>query len=84
MEYKYENIENVEVKQDFEVYKHDEDGELIDTLVIPKGAIGVIESMGCSSTDGFRNHYDFLFTFDGQKVEVGLYEDKIEGFLVLI
>jgi hypothetical protein len=83
MEYKYENVENVEAKQDFEVYKHDEDGEVIGTLIIKKGTKGIVESMGFSSIDGFRPHYDILFTTDETEIEVGLYEDKMEDFLML-
>lgn len=83
MEYKYEKVESVEAKTDFEVYKHDEDGEVIDTLVIPKGTKGVIESMGWSSTDGFKPHYGILFKTDETEIEVGLYEDKTEEFLIL-
>lgn len=83
MEYKYENVENVEVKQDLEVYKHNDDGEVIDTLIIKKGTKGVIESMGWSSTDSFRSHYDILFTNDETEIEVCLYEDKMEEFLIL-
>ncbi len=29
MSYKYESVESVEAKQDFEVYEHDDDGELV-------------------------------------------------------
>lgn len=84
MKYKYENVETVEVKEDFDVWKHDDDGEVIDHILIKKGTKGVIESMGWSSADGFRPHYDILFTTeDFNEIEVGMYEDKMEQVLIL-
>lgn len=84
MEYKYEDIEKVEAKKDFNVYLHGDEGEIIKILIVKKGTKGIIESMGWSSTDGFRKSYDILFTEeDGNEIEVGIYEDKMEEFLVL-
>lgn len=82
MNYKYENVEKVEAKQDFKVNKY-QDGEIIDTLVIKKGTKGVIESMGWSSIDRFVPHYDILFTTDETEIMVCLYEDRMEELLVL-
>ncbi|MBH0174731.1 hypothetical protein IHV09_14275 [Fictibacillus sp. 23RED33] len=84
MDYKYENVENVEVKEDFDVWKYDDDGEVIEHLVIKKGTCGTIESMGCSSTDGFRPNYDIVFQTDiDETVEVTMYEPTMEEVLIL-
>jgi hypothetical protein len=83
MKYKYEDIENVEAKEDFEVYKYDENGEVVSTLVIKKGTKGVVESMGISLPRDPEPHYDLMFYFEADnEVEVGLYESKMEKFLI--
>lgn len=81
MECKYENVEKVIAKKDFEVFRHDDDGELIGVVTVPKGCKGVIESMGWSSTDGFRNCYDILFTEDNNEISVGIHEEYFETLL---
>lgn len=84
MEYKYEDVQNVEVKKEFEVYRYDEDTEeLTGTFVIKEGTKGEIVSMGWSSSDGFRRNYDILFDIDGNEVEVNMYESKMEECLNL-
>lgn len=83
MEYKYENVESVEVKQDFEAYEHDDNGELVKTIIIKQGTKGFIASMGWSSSDGFRHLYEIAFDVDGEELEVGIYEDKMEQLLIL-
>ena len=82
-EYKYENVENVKAKEDFEVYKHDEDGEVIETLTIKKGTEGIVESMGWRSDEGFRIKYDILFSTPETDIEVALLEERMEQFLTL-
>ncbi|MED0705890.1 hypothetical protein [Aneurinibacillus aneurinilyticus] len=82
--FKFEDVENVEAKEDFEVYKYDDDGEIIDTLVIKKGTNGVVESMGMYLPRDPEPHYDLIFRLeDGNEVEVCLYESKMEHFLAL-
>mgnify|MGYP000934292167 CR=1 FL=1 len=84
MSFKYEEIGNVEVKEDFEAYLYDEDTqELIKTINVPKGTKGEIVSMGYSSSDGFRHSYDVVFTIDGKDQEISMYEDKLERHLDL-
>lgn len=79
--YKYPNVENVEAKQDFEVHKHDENCEITETIVIRKGTKGVVESMGCSSVDGFTVRYDICFKQDDNEIDVGISEGKMEELL---
>jgi len=81
VKYKYEDIENVVAKQDFEVFKHDENRELVGVVTIPKGCKGIVESMGCSSTDGFRISYDILFVEGETEINVAIYEENIELYL---
>jgi hypothetical protein len=81
LEYKYENVENVLAKRDFEVFRHDENGELIGVVTVPKGCKGVIESMGWSSVDNFRVSYEIRFIENDNEIEVGIYEDDMELYL---
>lgn len=81
MEYKYENAENVVAKRDFEVFRHDENGELVGVVTVPKGCKGVVESMGWSSVDNFRVSYEIRFIEDDNEIEVGIYEDDMELYL---
>jgi hypothetical protein len=83
--YKYENIVCVEARKDFKVYGLDDDsGEVYETTVM-QGTKGVIESMGWSSTDGFRNHYDIAFIEeDGNQVDVSISENEMEELLIFL
>lgn len=81
MNYKYEEVENVEVKESFEVHKHDDDFEKTETLKIPVGIKGTVVSMGCSSIDNFVNHYDIEFEIDGDIVDVSIYEGNMGKYL---
>jgi hypothetical protein len=83
VEYKYEGIENVEVKQDFEVYKHDDDGDITETVIIKKGTKGVVESMGCSSVNNFLVSYDICFKQDDNEIDTSISEGKMEELLIL-
>ncbi|MGG3890002.1 hypothetical protein [Metabacillus fastidiosus] len=83
VDYKYEDVENIEVKQDFEVYKHDDDGEIIETVIIKKGIKGVIESMDCSSVNNFVVSYDICFTQDDNEIDVSISEGRVEELLIL-
>jgi hypothetical protein len=78
MNYKYENVETVEAQDDFELYKHDEDGEVIDTVVIKKGTRGIVESMGFSIPGVPEPHYDILFITDSGDINACIYESKME------
>lgn len=78
MEYKYENIENVVAKREFEVFRHDENGELEGVVTVPKGCKGVVESMGCSSTDNFRVSYDIRLIEEDNEIDVAIYEEDME------
>ncbi|RKJ71341.1 hypothetical protein D7X33_22345 [Butyricicoccus sp. 1XD8-22] len=80
MKYKYEDRENVVAKQDFEVFRHDENGKLVGVVTIPKGCKGIVKSMGCSSTDNFRNSYDILFVEGETEINVAVYEENEELF----
>lgn len=83
MEYKYEDVENVEAKEDFEVYKHDEDGEITDTLIIKKGTKGIVESMGWSSTNNFNVTYDICLKQDDSDIDVSILEGRMEELFIL-
>ncbi|GED14842.1 hypothetical protein [Aneurinibacillus migulanus] len=77
-------FENVEVKEDFEIYEYDDDGEIIDTLVIKKGTKGVVESMGLYLPRDPEPYYDLMFYLeDGNEVDVCLYESEMEQFIAL-
>lgn len=81
MEYKYENVENVVAKRDFEVFRHDENGELVGAVTVPKGCKGIVESMGWSSADNFRISYDIRFVEDDNEIDVAIYEENMELYL---
>lgn len=81
MDYKYENVV---AKRDFEVFRHDENGELIGIVTVPKGCKGIVESMGWSSTDDFRVNYAIRFVEDDNEIEVGIYEDDMELYLDIL
>ncbi|MBH0159077.1 hypothetical protein IHV10_22160 [Fictibacillus sp. 5RED26] len=83
MEYKYENVESVEVKETFKAHKHDDGYEITETIEIPVGAKGVIASMGCSSIDNFENHYDVELRIDQKEIEVCVSEKNMEKFFEL-
>jgi hypothetical protein len=83
VEYKYENIENVVAKRDFEVFRNDENGELVGVVTVPKGCKGIVESMGWSSTDNFKVNYAIRFVEDDNEIEVGIYEEDMELYLEL-
>lgn len=81
MEYKYENVEKVIAKRDFEVFRHDDNGELVGVVTVPKGCKGIVESMGWSSTDNFRNCYDVMFSENDNDISVAIYEEDFETLL---
>jgi len=81
MEYKYGNVEKVTAKKDFEIFRHDGNGELVGVVTVPKGCKGVVELMGCSSETNFKISYDVLFSEGDKKISVGIYEDDFEVFL---
>jgi hypothetical protein len=83
MDYKYENIESVEVKESFQAHKHDEAYEITETIEIPIGVKGVIVSMGCSSTDNFKITYDIELNMYGKEIEVSILEHNIEKYFLL-
>jgi hypothetical protein len=82
-EFKHEEVGDVEVIEDFEAYKYDDDGDLIETVTVKQGTKGEIVSMGWSSSDGFRHCYDVVFQIDGEDQEISMYEDKLERHLNL-
>lgn len=84
MEYKYEDVESVVATRDFEIFRHDGEGELVGVVTIPKGATGVVQSMGCNSTDNFKNHYDILFVSENNEIEVSIFEDAMELYLNVV
>jgi len=81
MEYKFEDVEKVNAKKDFEIFRHDDDGELVGVVTVPKGCKGIVESMGCSSTDNFKISYDVLFSEGNKEISVSIYEDDFEVLL---
>ncbi|MGM0973394.1 MAG: hypothetical protein ACQEW2_10925 [Bacillota bacterium] len=83
MEYKYENVESVEVKEAFKAHKHDDEYEITETIEIPVGAKGIIASMGCSSLDGFENHYDIELKIGQNEVDVSVSEVEMEKLFEL-
>ena len=83
MEYKYENVETVELKQNLEVYKHDENIEITETLMLRKGVKGEVESMGCSSVDNFVIRYDIRFMQDGDEIIASIPESRMEELFIL-
>ncbi|GEM_PF-4205705 len=83
VEYKYPDVESVVAKQDFEVYKHDENIEITETVVIRKGTEGVVESMGWSSVNNFVVSYDICFKQDDSEIDVSISEEKMEELLIL-
>lgn len=84
VDYKYSDVENVEAKQDFEVYKHDDNCEITETIIIKKGTKGIVESMGCSSVDNFAIRYDICFKQDDSDIDVGISEGKMEDLLIFL
>lgn len=81
VQYKYENAENVVAKRDFEVFRYDENGEVVGVVTIPKGCKGVVELMGLSSTDDFRISYDIRFIEEETEIDVAIYEENMEMYL---
>lgn len=81
MEYKYKDVEKVTAKKDFEIFRHNDEGELVGVVTVPKGCKGAVESMGCSSATNFKISYDVLFTEGDKEISVGIYEDDFEIFL---
>jgi hypothetical protein len=81
--YKYENVKNVSVKEDFQIHKHDEYYEITETIVLEKGTFGIIESKGCLPIDDFDNHYSIVFNLNGDLIPVTIYEKNMEELLVL-
>jgi hypothetical protein len=81
MKYKYENVKIVKTRRDLEIFKYDDNYELVGTLTVPKGCKGIVESMGCSSTDNFRNCYDVVFIDDDNEISVAIYEEDFEVLL---
>jgi len=81
MEYKFEDVEKVTAKKDFEIFRHDNAGELVGVVTVPKGCKGVVESMGCSIATNFKISYDVLFSEGDKEISVGIYEDDFEVFL---
>lgn len=80
MKYKY-GCESVVAKRDFEVFRYDDEGELIGVVTVPKSCKGVVESMGRSSSDEFRNCYDILFVEGEKEISVAVYEEDFETLL---
>lgn len=81
MEYRFEEVEKVTAKKDFEIFRHDDAGELVGVVTVPKGCKGIVESRGWSSTDKFKICYDVLFSEGDKKISVGIYEDDFELLL---
>lgn len=84
MNYKYENVENVVAKNDFEVFKYDDNQELVGVATVPKGCKGIVESMGRSSTDNFRASYDVRFIAEDNEIDVAIYEEDFEVLLEIV
>ncbi|MFX3674748.1 MAG: hypothetical protein ACE3JQ_09905 [Paenisporosarcina sp.] len=82
MNYKYENVESVEVKESFQAHKHDEDYEITD-IEIPIGEKGWITSMGCSSTDDFEITYDIMFNMHFEEITVSIMEKNMEKYFLI-
>jgi hypothetical protein len=83
VEYKYENVENVEVKQDFDAWKYNDNGEVTEHILIRQGTKGVVESMNCSGEYGFLVTYDIRFEQDNSEMSVSVSEEKMEDWLIL-
>jgi hypothetical protein len=84
MNCKYENVENVIAKNDFEVFRYDDNQELEGVVTVPKGCKGIVESMGWSSADNFRVSYDVLFIEGDNEVNVAIYEEDFDVLLEIV
>lgn len=81
MDYRYGNVENVIAKDDFEVFRYDDNQELLGVVTVLKGCKGIVESMGWSSTDSFRATYDVRFIEKDNEINVAIYEEDFEALL---
>lgn len=81
--FKYKNVKTVEVKDSFNVFKHDEEFGETEILEIPKGTKGVIVNMGNDDGSLFGNRYDIQFNINGEEVEISMYEQVMDESLIL-
>jgi len=81
MKGKYEDVENVIAKDDFEVFRYDDNQDLVGVVTVPKGCKGIVESIGCSSTDNFKICYEVIFSENDNDISVGIYEEDFEVLL---
>ncbi|MEB5480871.1 hypothetical protein P8825_14995 [Shouchella clausii] len=84
MGYKYKDVEEVVAKRDFEVIEHNEHGEVDRVITVPEGCKGVIEAMGWSNTDNFRNSYDIRFLEEDNEICVSIHEEDMELLLEIV
>ena len=83
MEFKYRNAETVEAKEDFQIYTHDENGEVCGTKTVPKGTIGEVDSMHYSNNEPPEPYYNINFTIDGEELYIALFETSIEELFIV-
>lgn len=82
--YKYGHVEKVIVKEAFTVIEVDENDEKVCEHLIPKGTIGIIESMGYGTGDPDL-HYDISFTTKEQGDSlVAIYESSFDKWLDIL
>lgn len=73
MSFTYENVEKVEVKEDFAVHTYDCCDEIVDTNIIKKGSIGTVESAHYETGEP-EAYYGISFG----ELDVAIYESNFE------
>ncbi|AJA41437.1 hypothetical protein AXJ14_gp118 [Geobacillus virus E3] len=81
--FKYENIQFVELKKDIELFKHDEKGNIEDTLIIKKGTKGELVSMEMRSPEFYEPKYEIIFETEKGEAEVIITESEFENYLLV-
>ncbi|MFL0584691.1 hypothetical protein ACH0B6_19150 [Solibacillus silvestris] len=75
MAFTYENVETVEVKEDFEVHTFDCNDEIVNTTLIKKGTVGEVESMHYETGEPEAYYVIFL---ESEDEHIAIYESDFE------
>lgn len=78
--FKYMDIENVEVKKDFKIHSFDKSEEMI----IKTGTKGIIDSVACCRENNFSINYEVIFTQNNENILVEIPESKMGELLIFL